>query len=259
RLDQRLLKTARDNQSTYMLLTAKKEIPEESLSLWLIANPRKVKDDIQDDVLVWTESPGTRGGPQFTRDLLVARDAFVNTTYLEVKYDKYLPLTAKVKHEFYEQLGSADTGLRDQRFLGVITKGEYPVSIGRWHILSRWKQLYSSRLPASRGVLKTRDLTEIYSIRANRDINRSISFIAGAEFETFNNLRRKPDPLPPGYLLDGNTWVLAGQVANSSAYQGYALTTNVGVRWIRHDFDSSPSASELFSFITVFVGLGTGR
>ena len=259
RLDQRLLKTARDNQSTYMLLTAKKEIPEESLSLWLIANPRKVKDDIQDDVLVWTESPGSRGGPQFTRDLLAARDAFVNTTYLEVKYDKYLPLTAKVKHEFYEQLGSADTGLRDQRFLGVITKGEYPVSIGRWHILSRWKQLYSSRIPASRGVLKTRDLTEIFSIQANRDINRNISFIAGVEFETFNNLRRKPDPLPPGYLLDGNTWVLAGQVANSSAYQGYALTTNVGVRWIRHDFDSSPSASELFSFITVFVGLGTGR
>ena len=84
-------------------------------------------------------------------------------------------------------------------------------------------------------------------------------FIAGSEYEIFNNLRKKPDPLPSGYLLDGNTWILAAQVSNSSAYLGYSLTSNVGVRWIHSNFDEAPAASEFFSFISVYAGLGTDR
>jgi hypothetical protein len=259
RLDQRLLKTGRDNQSTYALFTAKKEIPERDLSLWFIAYPRKVKDDIPDDVLLWQDLPGTRGRSVFTRDLLAAQDAFVNTSYLEVHYDSYLPVTAKMKHEFYEQLGSTGDGLRDQSFFGIMTKGEYDFDVQRWHMIPRWKQLYSSRTPSSPAALKTRELTEILSLQAVRILNPNISFIAGAEYETFNNLRKKPDPLPSGYLLDGNTWILAGQIANTSAFQGYALTTNVGARWIRQNFDGSRASSEMLSFITVFAGLGTDR
>ena len=203
--------------------------------------------------------PGTRGRAVFTRDLLEARDVFINTTYLEVRYDQFLPLRAKVKHEFYEQLGGADGDLRDQSFFGVMIKGEYATNIGGWNLVPRWKQLYSSKVPAQRGNLKLRELTEILSAQAVRHITRNLSFIAGAEYEIFNNLRPKPDPLPSGYLLDGNTWILAGQIANKSAYQGYDLTTNVGVRWVRRDFDSSPSSSELLTFISVFAGLGTDR
>jgi hypothetical protein len=102
-------------------------------------------------------------------------------------------------------------------------------------------------------------LTEILSLQFIRPFNRSISFIAGAEYEIFNNLRKKPDPLPSGFKLDSNTWILAGQIANRSAYLGYDLTTNVGVRWIRRDIQASPASSELLSFITVFAGLGTDR
>ena len=259
RLDQRLLKTARENQSNYLLLTAKKEYPEKDLSLWLIAHPRKVKDDIPDDVFVWRDTPGTRGRAVFTRDLLAARDAFINTTYLEVRYNQFLPFTAKVKHEFYEQLGSEDDDLRDQRFFGVMTKGEYSTDIRDWSLVPRWKQLYSSRTPAQRGTLKLQELTEIFSLQAVRRITRNLSLVAGTEYEIFNNLRKRPDPLPSGYLLDGTTWILAVQIANNSAYQGYDLTTNVGARWIRNNFDASPSSSELLSFITVFAGLGTDR
>ncbi len=61
------------------------------------------------------------------------------------------------------------------------------------------------------------------------------------------------------FYFDGTTWVLAGQVANDSAYLGYALTTNVGARWIRRHLDGSPASSELLSFITVYAGLGTDR
>ena len=210
-------------------------------------------------MLLWRDLPGTRGRSVFTRDLLPARNAFVNTTYLEVHYDRFLPLTAKIKHEFYQQLGDGEDELRDQRFLGIVTKGEYSTHIRSWTLVPKWKQLYNSRVPAQRSALKIRELTEIFSLQAVRSINRNMRFIVGAEYELFNNLRPEPDPLPSGYLLDGTTWVLASQVANDSAYLGYALTANVGVRWIRNNLDRSPASSELLSFITVYAGLGTDR
>ena len=258
-LDQSLHKTARENTAAYLLFTAKKEWPEKDLSAQFIANPRKVKDDIPDDVLLWRDLPGTRGRSVFTRDLLAARDAFINTAYLEVHYDRYLPLTAKVKHEFYNQGDKAGDELRDQSFFGIITKGEYSTSLRQWDLIPRWKQIFQSRTPAQRSALQIRELTEIFSLQAVRRINRNMSFIAGTEYEIFNNLRDKPDPLPSGYLLDGTTWVLAGQISNESAYLGYALTANIGLRWIRSDFDESPASSELLSFISVYAGLGTDR
>ncbi len=259
RLDERLLNTARKNKSTYLLLTAKKEMPEKYLRMRLVANPRKVKDDIPDDVFLWVDTPGTRGGAVLTRDQLVARNVFVNTTFFEVQYDRFFPFTTKVKHELYNLLGTPEAGRRDQRFLGVVNKGEYPLSFREWDFLPRWKQLYSSRTPADQGVLETQELTEIFSIQATRDINDNIGLTVGAEYEFFYNLRERIVPLLPGYLEDGKTLILAGQVANSSSYLGYALTTNVGVRWVRQDLFATPSASDLFSFITVFAGLGTDR
>jgi len=259
RLDERLLNTARENESTYLLLTTKKEMPEKHLRLRLVVNPRKVKDDIPDDVFLWTDTPGTRGAAVYTRDQLVARDVFVNSTYFEAQYDRFFPFVTKVKHDLYKLLGEHDAGRRDQSFFGIINKGEYPVSFGKWEFLPRWKQLYSSRTPTDRGVLETQELTEIFSLQATRDINRNLNFTAGAEYELFYNLRERTDPLPPGYIEDGKTLILAGQVANNSSYLGYALTTNVGLRWVREDLFGSPAASELFSFITVFAGLGTDR
>ena len=258
-LDERLLSTARTNESTYLLLTAKKEMPKRNLRLRLVVNPRKAKDDIEDDVFLWVDAPGTRGASVLTRDQLVARDVFINTTFLEVQYDRYFPFTTKIKHEYYNMLGSEGDERRNQRFLGVINKGEYSIAVKKWDLLPRWKQLYSSRVAADRGVLKTQKLTEIFSVQAARDINRNINFTAGAEYELFYNLRERTDPLPPGYIEDGNTLILAAQIANSSSYLGYALTTNVGVRWVRQDLHAAPASSELFSFITVFAGLGTDR
>ena len=73
------------------------------------AQPRKVPDNIPDDVLLWKDLPGTFGRSIFTRDILAAQDAFINTTYLEVHYDRFLPFTAKIKHEWYDQLDQRPT------------------------------------------------------------------------------------------------------------------------------------------------------
>ena len=218
----------------------------------LIVNPRKVADDIPEDVFLWVDTPGTFGEARFIRDQLVARDAFVNTTYLDVRYDRYISFTTKVKHEQYTQLGSAAEELNNQRFLGVINKAQYPLHLRSWDLTLNWKQLYSNRVPADKGALQTSDLTEIFSLLAAREINRNMSFTAGVEYEIANNLGEQPE----GFLEDGTTLVLAGQIANQSAYQGYALTTNVGLRWTREDLETAPASAKLFTFISVFAGLG---
>jgi hypothetical protein len=259
RLDESLLKTARGSEANYLLFTYKKELPKRNLRVWLIAHPRKVKDDIPDDVFLWIDAPDTRGESRFVRDQLIATDAFINTSYLEVEYDRFFPFTTKLKHEIYNQLGDEDEDIRDRSFLGMVNKAEYPFEIKKWSLLPRWKQLYDSTVPSQREELKTRELTEIFSFMIKRDFSANIRFTAGTEYEIFENLRKRPDPLPPGYLEDSNTWTLAGQISNFSAYQGYLITSNVGLQWSRQDVAAAPAASELFSFITVYAGLGSDR
>ena len=259
RLDERLLQTARDSSSNYLLLTTEKKLLRKSLRLLLIANPRKVKDDIPDDVFLWVDTPGTLGEARFTDDPLAAQDAFVNTTYFDLRYERHFSFITKFKHDWYRQLGARKDAQRNQRFIGIINKGERAFELQSWRLRPRWKQLYSNRVPADRSALKTEELTEIFSLQMARNIVRNMSFTAGAEFELFNNLRKTPASIPQGFREDGTTLILAGQIANNSAYQGYALTTNVGVRWIRENFDSSPSSVRLFSFISIFAGLGTDR
>ena len=253
RLGEELLRTARESESNYLLLTLKKDYPERSLSVRVMVNPRKVKDDIPDDVFQWIDNES-----RFVRDQLIAQDAFANTTYLEVNYNHFLPFTTKVKHELYHRLDDEE-GTRDQRFLGIINKGEFPLDLRNWTLMPRWKQLYNSTTPTRDDELKLQELTEIFSFMVQRDINRNIRFTAGSEYEIFANLRKKPDPLPPGYLEDSNIWILAAQVSNMSEYQGNAITTNVGVKWAQVDAAGAKSASELFSFITVYAGLGTDQ
>lgn len=257
-LNERLLLTARKSRVNYLLLTLKKEFPERHLSLWFIANPRQVKDDLPDDIFQWVDAPGTRGESRFTRDALIARDAFINTSYFELHYDRYLPFSTKIKHEFYN-LGKESTDLRDQRFLGMVNKGELPRKLAGWTLLPRWKQLYNNTVPAQVEELKRQELVEILSFMVKRELSANLRLAAGTEYEIFQNLRSRPDPLPPGYEEDANTWTLAGQLSNTSAYQGYHITANIGLQWSRRDVAKAPAASELSSFITVFAGLGTEK
>jgi hypothetical protein len=257
-LDERLLKTARDSRSTYVLLTAEKDLPRRGLRLRLMANPRLVHDDIPDDVFLWVDTPGTLGEARFTRDPLAARNAFVNSTYLDLRYDRGLSLEGKVKHEIFRQRGAAADLQRDQTFFGFITKGEYPIQLRAWSVRPRWKQLYSSAVPVDRDAGKTRELTEILSVLASRQVTQNMAIMGGVEYEVFRNLRPRPEIVPQGFLDDSNTWILAGQVANRSAYLGYDMTMNVGVRWEREDIDSLPeAATRMFTFVNVFAGLGT--
>jgi hypothetical protein len=258
RYGEELLRTSREALGHYLLLTLRKELPERDLDVWFILHPRKVKDTIPDDVLLWVDEPGSTGKSRLVRDELIATDAFINTAYFELHYDRFLPFSAKVKHEIFHRY-QKDEKRRDQEFLGFVTKGEYPLEMRGWTLLPRWKQLYDKRVPSLREDIKTEELTEIFSFMLTRQLNQSIRFSTGTEYEIFSNMRSKPDPLPSGWVEDSKTWTLAAQVSNTSAYSGYGITTNFGLQWSRVDEDGSKAASELFSFVTVYAGLGTDR
>jgi len=258
RFSTRQLRTNRHALGHYLLWTMRKEFPERDLDLWFILHPRKVQDNIPDDVLVWTQEEGSTGGSTLVRDPLVGEDAFVNTAYFELRYDRFLPLVAKVKHEIYHQYQD-DPTRRDQEFLGIITKGEYPLQVRGWKLQPRWKQQYASQVPCLREQFRTQELTEILSFMVSRRLTQNILVTAGGEYEIFENVRRKPDPVPSGWAEDSNTRTIAAQVSNVSPYSGYGITTNVGFQWSRVKVHGGSAASELFSFITVYAGLGTDR
>ena len=82
--------------------------------------------------------------------------------------------------------------------------------------------------------------------------------IAGPTFRTarfiFNNLEKRPEILPPGYVDDFTGTVLAFQLSNRSAYLGYSLTMNTGFRWERRVYEVDTETNSLL-FIRVFAGL----
>ncbi|MCC7262027.1 MAG: hypothetical protein IT369_05810 [Candidatus Latescibacteria bacterium] len=252
---ERLLKTARQSRSTYALFTLKKEYPTRNLSIWAVLSPRKVRDDIPDNVNIWVEATGTTGSSQPLIDELIAQDTFINTTYLEFKYDRYLPLVTKVKYDAYYQLGSQGKGKRDQRSFGLINKADYTLKAQGWTFWPRWKQLFSRTVPTRPEALEIRELSEIFSFVVTRPLNGNLNFIAGTEYEIFSNLIKRPDPVPAEYTDDSTTLILASQLTNTSAYQGYRLTTNIGLNWQRQDFETGVNTN-LMAFVNVFAGLG---
>ncbi|MEW6756027.1 MAG: hypothetical protein AB1505_34365 [Candidatus Latescibacterota bacterium] len=250
-----LLMTARRSRSLYALFTLRKDLPTRNLSLWAVVNPRKVKDDIPDNVNIWVESLGTTGSSQPLVDGLIAQDTFINTAYLEVRYDRFLPFVTRLKHDIYHQLGPQARGRRDQVFFGLINKADYPLKARGWNLWPRWKQLYRRTVPTDREDLKGRDLQEVFSFVTTRGLSRNLSLIMGAEYDVFRNLTRRPDPVPAQYVDDSSTLILAAQLTNTSAYQGYQLTTNVGANWQRQEFETGDNTN-LMAFVNVFAGMG---
>jgi hypothetical protein len=255
RTGERLLKTSRESRATYALVTLKKEFPERRLRVWAVLNPRKVQDDIPDNVNVWVEAVGTTGSSQPLVDELIAQDAFINTAFLEVTYSRFLPFVTRLKYDRYHQLGSQADGRRDQSFFGLINKADYPLKARGWTLWPRWKQLYHRTVPIQPEALKERDLSEVVSFIVTRPLTRNLNLIAGTEYEVFSNLTKKPDPVPAEYIDDSKTMILTAQLTNTSAYQGYNMTANVGLNWQRQDLETGTNTN-LMAFINLFAGLG---
>lgn len=253
RLGERLISADRRSTVSYALFTFKKDFPMQALSVQFMGFPRIVRDDIPDDIILWVQTPFSSGKMQDFSDPLIAQNTFINTTYLEVGYDRFMPFTNKFKYEVYHQRGGQAKGKRDRQFLGIINKADYPIRLKSLTLWPKWKQMYQNVTPTEPGALKIRELSEILSFLATYRISAGLSLISGAEYEIFNNLLEKPDPLPPEFVEDYERLTLAFQVSNASDYMGYSLTTNIGMHWERKSFETG-SRTNTLTFVTFYAG-----
>lgn len=254
------LKSGRErSKSTYLVLTLHKELPRHGITLQFMDFARRVRDNIADDLIQWTQPPHSVGSMQEHPDPLVARDAFINTMYLELGYTEYLPVTNKLKLETYHQQGDQADEYRDERFLGLINKAEYPFDVTETvELRPQWKQQLAIHTPSRRDELKTRELTEILFLLMNYRISERLNYGIGTEYEIFENLRKDPDVLPSGWQEDYTRWTLGMQFTINSAYQGYQLTSNLGFRRVRRSIADETDTNTM-AFVSIFAGLGTER
>ncbi len=255
RLREELKSSDRRSKSTYALATLTREWPELGLRLSANEMARKVRDNIEDDLIQWVEAPFSSGGLQEVRDPQITRDTFINTLYLELDYDRYLPLLSKLKYETYRQLGDEGDTKRNRRFLGLINKAEYNFELSHGvGIRPQWKQTFASVTPTLRNDRKTRDLSEVVFLLTSWSVSRSIWIGMGVEYEFFENLKKTPEILPPGFQEDFSRVTLGLQFSNNSDYLGYNLTSNIGFRSVRRSVRGDVNTNAV-AFVEIFAGL----
>ena len=245
----------RRSESTYGLLTLDKDFPRQGLSVRVMDFVRSVRDNIPDDLIQWVQPPFSSGMLQEFSDPLVAQNTLMNTFYLEVNWTKFFPFRNKFKYEVYRQRGSQAEEKRDRKFLGVINKADYKVPIGKsLSLWPRWKQIYKYEVPTEPWALKIEELSEIFSLLATYRFSQQLRLESGVEYEVFDNLLKKPEPPPPGFVEDFRKLTLALQISNTSSYMGYKLTSNAGVRRTERRFGKEKETNTM-AFVTVYVGM----
>ena len=257
---QRVRQISRDrrNFATYLLLALDKDLPGFA-RLRLFQDVRKVKDDIVDDLLQWVQEPNTRGGQRLVRDPLPAQDTWVNTTFLGFDFTALpgLSVNNKFKWQFYHQLGSDDAiELRDVRpqssFVGLINKTEYRFNFGNISLIPRWKSEFRRDVPVVPALPKRLEVSELFMFLVRRPMLRSSFLESGVEYHWFNQLRT---PTPSGAEDDFNGLVVSAQLTNLTDYQGYRVTTIIGLEVDRRSFVGQDTQTRTRGFVTLYAGI----
>ena len=248
----------RYNRATYLLATAETNHPRWG-RLRLFQDLRKVKDNIVDDLLQWQQLPNTRGGNRLVADRLPAQDTVVNTTWIGWDHTPTagLTITHRLKWQLYHQLGSdlelELRGARDQSsFLGAINKAEYSLNLGRWTVSPRWKSEFRRETPLSTGEFKRQELSEIFMLVVRFPFMRRSFVEGGVDYEIFSQMR---DPPPPRSNPDFKGVTSTLQMTNFTEYQGYRLTTTMGIELSRLDFGFKRPETRSRGFITIYAGV----
>jgi hypothetical protein len=247
----------RESRGNYALFTLDMDHPRLG-SLQVYEHLQLVEDDLPDDVWIWTQPRGTKGGRQLFRDPLRARDAIINTAYLGLDHRgaRRLNTAHKLKLETYRQRqhavptwvdGKQDTlAAEDSWSLAVANQVDYSFSLGGVATITpQAKSMYLQQQTG--GENETKELTEAqFLIMRFPVLTRSnLEFgVEATQFWDFNDKYNDYDGL-----------VLACQFANRSSYQGYALTTHVGLQYERKVFIRKTERSTT-AFVSVFAGLG---
>ena len=132
-------------------------------------------------------------------------------------------------------------------FFGLINKASYRVDVGRVRVEPRWKSEFRRQTIDLLSTDKREELTEIVGIIVGVPLLQHTSVLSGVEFTFFNDFKRDSND------FNGIAWAL--QFTNVSAFQGYKLTMQGGVKIDRRDFRGRDSDTVSQSFLTIYAGL----
>ena len=248
-----LISSDQKNHTNYAMLTVDRD-----LAGWgrfrVFEMVKDVEDDIPNELLQWLPNANIRTGESTKiEDPLVGRDAWINTLWMGHEYD-YNGLKTEnfAKWDIFEsRLGAEERALLGQRntnyFFGVINRISYGFDMGLINIEPRWKSEFRHQTIDVVSTEKRRSLTQLGGLLMSFPLLTSTQMQAGVEMTFHNDLRRNSE--------DFHGVVGAAQFSNTSAYLGYGVTTQVGVKIDRRKPKGGESVTITQTFITAYAGL----
>jgi hypothetical protein len=243
-----LISSDQRNHTSYIIFTLDKRTPTWGRFRFMEMG-KLAKDDIPNDLLQWSPDNTLRDGElQKLVDPLLAQDTWVNTFWLGHDFNYYLlRLSNYVNWEYFNQRD--DDSERDiDYFFGIVNKASYRHHLGTVWLEPRWKSEFRHQTIGLFAQGKDRVLSEIFGLLVGSKVLSRTALEAGVEYSVVNDM-----------LVDSRDftgWALAFQVTNVSAYLGYSITAQVGMKLDTRDFKGQERDTLTQGFVTVFAGLG---
>lgn len=220
---------------------------------------KRVEDDIADDLLLWKQLPGEKGGLQPFADPLIMRDALVNESYIAhaLLRDQF-SMRHKLRFDYFNQLGDWE----DSLFIGLVNKIDYRYRVRPGLVLvPRWKSIWRRRTRSAPGRAEQSELQEIISLSAALSLLKRSRVEVGMEVKLFCNFEPLPAAPPADYIDDFLRRTYSLQYTQRHDYQGYELTTNIGGELRDTDFVHlrERDVANVRAFVEVIVGTATER
>ena len=219
---------------------------------------KSIKDDIADDLLQWNNRNTLRDDRNVeVIDPMLGRDTWYNGFFIGHTYTPIADLTIKnlLKYDLWHQrldsAALASFGLDpNEFFFGFVNKAEYLREIGTLRLMPRWKSEFRRQTYDLFSRLGRKELTEIFGLIAEVPFLRSTTFASGVEYVLFRDLDDD--------INNFQSFISATQISNVAEYQGYVLTTQVGMKFDVRDFQDPGLKTRTITegFITVYAGLG---
>ena len=277
RTDERMLSDDRDNVTTYGLLTLDKSCPGLG-RLRVFDMLKRASDTIPDDRLQASAVLGEIKRP-VVADILPAQDTWINTAWLQFDYTA-IPQTKVVNKLKYESLSHTDDDARDldnrpmaasPSTFGLINKVEYDFDLGPLALRPRLKSEYLRRDSFVQDEEDQEHWLGLVMLTASFPYMSHSTITTGLELAQFQDRAADEDAMVAlgqvGETGDERSLNVALQLTNQSSYEGYLLTTQVGLRLARifaervrgratGGFEKvSKGRTETTSFIAVYAGI----
>ena len=276
RLSEKSMASDRRNRATYSLLTYDRDFTWGRLRAFEML--RRVADDIADDRREMTPHLEVNS-LALVRDILPARDTWINTTYLQLDYQPLANLNAsnKFKYERFWQQGEAFKSRvkgpvlnRGSHLIGLINKADYTFGLAGFRLQPKVKSEYLNQTALEARAEDREEWVGTGIVLLSHPLLSQSLVEGGVEFSLFRDLVLNEDEQlangPAGPTGDFRNLVLALQWSSASSYLGYRLTTQFGFSYTRLweermiiGNEGLERASEISafstSFITVYAGL----